>query len=378
MKYIITFFLLSLLHSPTYGQTATELYKSHNYPALAQLEARADKLTPDELYMVGVAYFHLENDAKAIDFYDKAIAKGLHNGRVHFSKGLSLKYLKRYDEALAEIATALQKEPTNQEFMNEKGVVFYSQSRYDEALTVFTQALNLTATFPEPYYWMARIYHEQNDFTKALAAYYNATKYLPKDNSNYLNSLTGIGKLEYSLTKNYKKSALAYSKAIAVDPGDYELYYKLIKSYNAGKDYSKADSVFAIVKMAFENGKLPKEDQEIKTIAIAQFEWNGQVAVIRKSLIDPKEMLDISYKVFLLDPTGKQVVRRFVVEQTLQLEKNGAKHLLCEQDKKTGSHITYPYGWAVDSIPLDDLQKAVMLVLDGKMGQSASSNFGRK
>ena len=48
------------------------------------------------------------------------------------------------------------------------------------------------------------------------------------------------------------------------------------------------------------------------------------------------------------------------------------------QDKKTGDHITYPYGWVMDNIPLDDLEKAVKLVLDGKMKYAAKSNFGKK
>lgn len=222
------------------------------------------------------------------------------------------------------------------------------------------------------------MYHGKQDFKKALDLYYVALDSIPKRNSYYLTTLQSIGQLEYTYTKDYLKSANAYSQAIQINKGNYELYYKLIKSYNAAKEYAKADSIFNIVKIAFENGELPKEDMELKTIAIAQFEWNGQVATIIKSLIEPKDMLDISYKVFVLNKEGNKVERRFVVEKTIQLEKDGAKHLLCEQDMKTGGHITYPYGWSTDIIPLDDLEKAVKLVLDGKMKQSASSNFGDK
>lgn len=64
--------------------------------------------------MVGFAFFQLENDDKAIEFYDKAIAKGLDNGSVHFYKGLSLCYQKKYDEALIETEISLKKEPNNQ------------------------------------------------------------------------------------------------------------------------------------------------------------------------------------------------------------------------------------------------------------------------
>ena len=66
-----------------------------------------------------------------------------------------------------------------------------------------------------------------------------------------------------------------------------------------------------------------------------------------------------------------------MVEKTIKLP-DGPKHLLCEKDKKTSVHITYPYGWKTDAIPLDDLKKAIGLVLDGKMEKGASSNFGNK
>lgn len=366
-----------LLYSYSYGQTATELYNNRNYQELVKLEMKADKLTADELYMVGYAFFQLENDNKAIEFYDKAISKGLDNGSVYFYKSVSYYYSKKYDKALKQIDIALQKEPNNQEFMNHKGQIYRLQGQEDKALEFFVAATKLPNTFGEPFFWVAYIYHGKQDFKKALSLYYIALDSVPKENSYYKETLESIGKLEYSYTKDYSKSAKAYSQAIQIDKDNYELYYKLMKSYNAAKEYVKADSIFALVKIAFENGKLPKEDMEIKTIAIAQFEWNGQTATIRKSLIDPKESLDISYKVFLLNKEGDKVERRFVVEKTIQLEKDGAKHLLCEQDKKTGDHITYPYGWSTDNIPLDDLEKAVKLVLDGKMKYSAKSNFGK-
>lgn len=378
MKKTLTIILTVLLYSFSYGQTPTELYNNRNYKELVKLEKKADKLSPDELYMVGFAFFQLENDNKAIEFYDKAISKGLDNGSVYFYKGLSLCYLQKYDEAMNEVVIALKKEPTNQEFMNQKGLIYKYKGEEDKALAIFEQATKLPNTYGEPFFWVAYMYHGKQDFKKALDLYYIALDSVPKRNSYYLTTLQSIGQLEYTYTKNYLKSAYAYSQAIQIDKDNYELYYKLMKSYNAAKEYTKADSIFNIVKIAFENGKLPKENMELKTIAIAQFEWNGQVAIIIKSLVEPKEMLDISYKVFVLNKEGNKVERRFVVEKTIQLEKNEAKHLLCEQDKKTGGHITYPYGWSTDIIPLDDLEKAVKLVLGGKMKQSASSNFGNK
>jgi tetratricopeptide (TPR) repeat protein len=377
MRKTATFILTILLYSFSYGQTATELYNNKNYQELVKLENKADKLTPDELYMVGFAFFQLENDNKAIEFYDKAIAKGLDNGSVHFYKGLSLRYLKKYDEAMKEVESAIKKEPTNQEYVNEKGLILYYQGQQDKALSVFEEAKKLPNTFGEPFFWVARIYHEKQNFAKALTLFYEAVDNVPQTNSYYLTTLQTIGQLEYTFTKDYLKSAKAYSQVININPKDYEYYPKLIKAYNGAKEYAKADSIFGLMKVAYNNKELSEDDMKFKNIAIDEYEWNGQKMTVYKYLVDPKESLDISYKVYLLTKAGDKVERTFMVEKTTQLP-DGAKHLLCEKDKKTGSHITYPYGWKSDTIPLDDLKKAVGLVLDGKMKQGASSNFGDK
>ncbi len=364
-----------LLYSFLYGQTATELYINKNYQELVKLENKADELTPDELYMVGFAFFQLENDNKAIELYDKAMAKGLDNGSIHFYKGLSLCYLEKFDEALIEIDISLTKEPTNQEFMNQKGQIYMYQGQEDKALEYFIEATKLPNTFGEPFFWVAYIYHGKQDFKKALELYYVALEMVPQHNSYYLSTLQSIGQLEYTYTKDFKKSADAYAQAVALNPKDYEYYPKLIKAYNAAKEFAKADSIFNQMKIAYELKELSEDYMKYKNVVIDEYEWNGQKVKVLKYLIDPKECLDISYKVYLMNEAGDKVERIFMVEQTFQLP-DGPKHLLCEKDKKTGDHLTYSYGWQTDTIPLDDLKKAVGLVLDGKMKYSAKSNFG--
>jgi tetratricopeptide (TPR) repeat protein len=377
MKQILLITLTALFYSFTYGQNVTELFNKKDFQELVKLENKSRNLTAEELYMVGFAFFQTENDNKAIEFFDKAIGKGLNNGLVYFYKGVSYYYLKKYEDALKQNDIALQKEPTNQEFMNQKGQIYRLQGEEEKALEFFEKATKLPNTSGEPFFWVAYIYHGKQDFKKALPLYYIALDSVSQNNSYYQTTLESIGQLEYTFTKDYKKSAIAYEKAIELDNENYELYYKLLKSYNSDKNFKKADSVFQIVKTAYKNKKLPKEDMEFKAVSIAQFEWNGQIATIRKSLEDAKEILDITYKVFVQDKENTSVERRFVVEKTIQFEKNGANFLLCEQDKKTGGHITYPYGWLEENINTEDLEKAVKLILDGKMKQGASSNFNK-
>jgi len=182
MKKPLILILTILLFSFSYGQTVSEFYTDKNYQELVAFEKKSNKLTPDELYMVGFAFFQLENDNKAIEFYDKAISKGLDNGSVYFYKGLSLCYLKKYDEALKQIDISLIKEPTNQEFMNQKGQIYRYQGQEDKALEYFLEATKLPNTFGEPFFWVAYIYHGKQDFKKALDLYYVALDSVPKTN----------------------------------------------------------------------------------------------------------------------------------------------------------------------------------------------------
>lgn len=371
MREVTILFFTALLSLTMQGQVPiAELYNNKDFEALSKLEDKADTLNAEELYMVGFAFFRLENDTKAVAFYDKAIAKGYDNGIVHFYKSMSLNYLKKYDEALEEIDSALQKEPTNQEYMNQKGLIYKSEGLEDKALDYFEAATRFPNTYGEPYFWVAYMYHGKQDLEKALKLYYVAAEKVPPENNYYVAILQSIGQLEYTYTQNYRKSALAYAAAIAIRPKEYKLYPKLIKAYNAAKEYTKADSVFKALKTAYKNKELGEDDYKFKTVAIDEYEWNKQKVTVFRSFEDPKAVLDVSYKVCLLNKAGNQLERIFTVEKTIQTN-GGFKHSLCEQEADT--HLTYPYGWKTDTIPLEDLKGAVILILKGKLQKTATS-----
>lgn len=371
MRKVTILLFTALLSTVLCGQTTADLYDSKDFQALTKLENKADTLTAEELYMVGFAFFQLEKDDKAIIFYDKAIAKGFDNGTTHFYKAVSLTYLKKYNEALKEIDISLQKEPNNQEYMNQKGVIYKTEGNEDKALDYFEEATRFPNTYGEPYFWVAYIWHGKQDFEKALKLYKVAVEKIPKTNSYYVTTLQSIGQLEYTYTQNYQKSALAYAEAVALRPKDYKFYPKLIKAYNAAKEYPKADSVFELMKAAYKNNELKDEDIKFKNVAIDEYEWNKQKLTVFKSLEDPTKVLDIMYTVFLLNKAGDKVERKFTVEKTIQIA-DGLKHLLCEQ--KADSHFTYPYGWKTDTIPLEDIKKAIGQILDGKLQHNATSS----
>ncbi len=190
MKKKILFFFYILLCTTINGQTSiAELYHNEDYKSLSKFEDKDSSLNGEELYMVGYAFYRLEKDDKAIEFYDKAIAKGFDNGIPHFYKSVSLTYLKKYEEASKEIDMALQKEPNNQEYMNQKGLIYKSKGLEDKALDYFEEATRYPNTYGEPFFWVAYIYHGKQVFENALKLYCVAADKVPKFNNYYVTTL---------------------------------------------------------------------------------------------------------------------------------------------------------------------------------------------
>lgn len=378
MKYrLLLIFLLIFTLSNLNAQTVEELYSSRNYKELIKFEDKTENLDKNQLYYIGYAFFQLENDTKAIEMYDKAIEKGLDDDNIYLYKGLSLRYDKQYDKAIKSFEIAIERNPKGQKNYTELANTYYYQEQYESALEYFYKARELEYELGDPYFKLPYIYHQQNKFKKALEEYKVSAKLINKLDPKYIEIIKNIGQLEYLVTKNYENSIKAYTEMVSLLPNDYDLYPKLIKAYYANENYIKGDSIFNIMKMQYEKGNLSDEYKKYKNVAIDEFEWNGQKVITHKYFEEPKETLDLMYKIYLLSKDGKSIERTLMTEKTIQIGENGAKHLLCEREK-SGVHHTYSYGWSTDNIDYPSLKKSISLVLDEKLKPSASSNFGVK
>lgn len=366
--------ILTFLFGTINAQTVEELYNNRDFKELIKYADKSEELTKDQLYYVGYAFFQLENDKKAIEMYDKAIAKGLDDDHIYLYKGLSLRYDQQYEKAVETFKIAIERNPKGQKNYTELGNTFYYQKKYDSALVYFRKARELEFELGDPYFKVPDIYHIQQDFKKALEEYYVSASLINKEDPIYVEILKSIGLLEYAVTKNYTKSIKAYSEVLSILPKEYNLYAKLIKAYYANENFVKGDSIFNILKTKYENEELPTEMQEIKGETVDEFSWNGQRVSAMKYYKTPTEFAEPIYQFFLIDKTGTKVEKKILTEKT-SIDLDGTKHILCGIDKETGTHYTYPIGWKTDEIDYKRLKEYVILILDGEMKSQASSNF---
>lgn len=375
MKIGLTFtVILTFLFGIVNAQTIEELYKEKNFNELIKFVDNTEELTADQLYYVGYAFFQLENDKKAIEMYDKAIAKGLDDDHIYLYKGLSLRYDEQFDKAIDAFKLAIDRNPKGQKNYTELGNTFYFQEKYDSALVYFYKARELEFEHGDPYFKVPNIYHIQENYNKALEEYYISASLINKEALTYIEILKSIGLLEYTDKMNYDKSIKAYSEVISINPKDYNLYSKLIKAYYAKEDYVRGDSIFNIIKSKYESNELPEEMQEVKGELVDEFMWNSQKVSAMKYYKDPQEFAEPIYQFFLIDKTGEEVEKKVLTEKT-SIEIVGTKHILCGIDKETGTHYTYPIGWDTDEIDYRELKGYVIMILNGEMKPQASSSF---
>ncbi|WP_142534858.1 tetratricopeptide repeat protein [Saccharicrinis carchari] len=367
---IILTFLVGLLNA----QTVEELYNKRDFKELIKFADKTEELTKEQLYCVGYAFFQLENDKKAIEMYDKAIAKGLDDDYIYLYKGLSLRYDQQFDKAVETFKIAIEKNPIGQKNYTELGNTYYYQKKYDSALVYFRKAREMEFELGDPYFKVPDVYHIQQEFKKALEEYYISASLINKEDPTYVEILKSIGLLEYADTKNYPKSIKAYSEVLSIVPNEYNLYAKLIKAYYANENYVKGDSLFSILKTKYENNELPKEMEEIKGETVDEFTWNSQRVSAMKYYKTPTEFAEPIYQFFLIDKTGTKVEKKILTEKT-SFDLDGTIHILCGIDKETGTHYTYPIGWKTDEIDYKKLKEYVILILEGELKSQASSNF---
>ncbi|MDW9381164.1 tetratricopeptide repeat protein [Chryseobacterium sp. JV558] len=312
-----------------FSQNVGSLFKEEKFSEIIALENRSSGFNGEELYQLGFAFFREENDSKAIEYYDKALEKGFNNPIVFFQKGLSEKYLKKYKEALQNIDKAIAGAPLA-EFYYEKILIYYAQKDFVNEEKTFSEALHTS--------------REKNDW--------------------YIKIVIAAGNFYYT-EKNFAKSEKIYKDGLSDFPKEYEFYTKLIKSLNAQNKFTEANQYFTIMKSFYEKKELPEDEMKFKNLNVDEFAWKNQWINVHKYFERPKNTLDGLYILYLIDEKGEKVDRRFKIEKTVQVEKEDAEFVICEETKG-GGHITYPVAFKDDSFTLESLRKEIINILDKK------------
>jgi tetratricopeptide (TPR) repeat protein len=247
--------------------------------------------------------------------------------------------------------------------------------RDEEAIAAYTEAKKLPNTYQAPWYMVPHIQLMQGKDDIALQGFYEGLTHISKENNFYAITLMDIAKIQNRIKKDFIKAIDAYLLVLKENEYNYEACEGLAVLYTKTNKSQQADSLFNILKLAFEEKKLADNMMKFKQAKIAEYEINGALLYVYKKFTPPAKMIDVMYTCYLMDKAGNDITRIFQTEQTIQLSDKTPKHILCERAVDGKSRSNYGVGWLSDDITPGDFFELIKAVLEGKLKAAASSTF---
>lgn len=133
----------------------------------ADLEARADQLRAQKLYL------------DSLDYYQAALAKQPNSAKLLNKIGISELQMQRYREAKKSFERSIKADRQLADAYNNLGVVYYEERKYSPAIKQYNRAIEVDGNSSAFYSNLGAAYFAKRDFDKSVAAYQQALQMDP-------------------------------------------------------------------------------------------------------------------------------------------------------------------------------------------------------
>ncbi|HWB62753.1 MAG TPA: tetratricopeptide repeat protein, partial [Chitinophagales bacterium] len=172
---------------------------------------------------------------KALADYNKAIELDPRNADFYNNRGNVWRKKKEYEKALADYDKAIELDPTDAKAYGNRGIVWDDKKEYEKALADYNKAIELDPTDAIAYNNRGIVWSNKKEYDKALVDYNKGIELDPTYAIAYNNR--GI---VWSNKKEYDKALADYNKAIELDPTDASAYNNRGNVWRNKKEYGKA------------------------------------------------------------------------------------------------------------------------------------------
>jgi tetratricopeptide (TPR) repeat protein len=366
---ILTICSLTIFAQDKITEELKTLSDSEQYGKIIEQYAPKSKdYSAKSLYYVGLAYYMTEDDNNCIKFMDLSIRKDDKDPAPHYIRASTLNYMGKYNEAIKGFQAAISLKSDDAKSYSGLGDSYNQLGKNDLALEAYKKATEQEKCPDRPYSMIAQIYSELKENDKALEAFYIAKSKISKKSNSYINALFNIGLLE-SLKENYEKAEPAFVELIQLDTKDYHSYAKLIQIYYARKEYEKAKPYKDKLYEAHRKGELKDNLEDM--FCFDQFKWKDKlIQAFERFEEGNKNDIYNKHLFYVVNQEGKIEFRIQTEYSPISVEQGGIKYLLCMT--KGNEHSTFNIGFN-DNFNYDDLKKAVIEILEGKVKPTATS-----
>jgi tetratricopeptide (TPR) repeat protein len=206
-------FLQGVLNSQNEDwQGAVEAFRK-----LAKLEP-----SPNNLLLLGIAYYKAGNPDRSIKTLEKAIELGHKDYEIHVFLGLIYVDLNKLTKAIKFLRNATHIKPNEREAYFHLGYAYSKLKQWQLAISSYEKAIKLDKNFIHSHLYLAALYTdlgiEQETqqiefFNKAITTLMRLLEIAP----NHIDALNHIGDLHYTLG-NLEEAEKKFSKVLELDP----------------------------------------------------------------------------------------------------------------------------------------------------------------
>jgi tetratricopeptide (TPR) repeat protein len=167
----------------------------------------------DALHLLALVQSLRGKKELALASFDRALAVQPNHVEVLSNRGVTLRDLKRFDEALASYDHALRVRPDHAEALSNRGLTLHDLRRFEEALTSYDRALAVRPNYQIALFNRGLTLHELKRFEEALASYNRALTLRP----DYVEALCNRGLALHEL-KRFEEALASYDRALTFRP----------------------------------------------------------------------------------------------------------------------------------------------------------------
>ena len=177
----------------------------------------------------------------------------IEKGNIHFGE-------QSYEEAIVAYNKAIKINPTFGQPYNNLALIHFMQGNYDKAVLLYQEGITLLATKREKaiaWNGLGNVYRGTKDYKNARIAYQNASKLDKTNGGVYENTITFEVSEKYKTADfwndlgclffkagAYNKAAMAFQKAIRLEPSSGHSYGHLARAQTAQGQYNQAVSLY--------------------------------------------------------------------------------------------------------------------------------------
>jgi tetratricopeptide (TPR) repeat protein len=205
----------------------------------AELSKSLPEITADEYEHLGDALLKKRNLHIAYLQYERSLQRNPNNIRVEYKKGLTLLAGGKYDDAIGQFKTVLEKKPGYVPAYEGLGRAYFYKKDYVGSENFFRLAVSMEPKLWKVHNYLGNIYDFQTKYETAIGEYKSAIAVNPKAGFVYNN----LG-VSYSMAGQYRQAVKAFNKAIEYKYAKSKVYNNLGIALSNLKRYNQALEAF--------------------------------------------------------------------------------------------------------------------------------------